>query len=332
MSFGPRNAYYLRISQKNVLPVYLYLDDRHLDWMSDRILQHVLEDLRPNILQKLKDETDAHFGPGAPPNAAKGTVDTHRGDTYQFCYFLRKTQPHSVVMKTRTFVTAPRFTMPPPPVPSKSQRGKRKSKESAGQASKRRKTKGKGKESDPESEPEAVSSDEDEGPRLGTGDIEMSEETTEVDPVPFELDIEEEEKPKPDLKLNLQGFSIFGQCLCIVIEPWPAIPQGPSRAPSVARGISRLPSLAPSTNAPLRAQTPLFLPDYDDERERSVTPAFRDQTVPLVDDGSDDEQGGMMQFSQVLNSGAQFRAGALDEDEEMEDVLFGDADEVRELL
>jgi hypothetical protein len=25
----------------------LYLDERHLDWMSDRVLQHVLADLRP---------------------------------------------------------------------------------------------------------------------------------------------------------------------------------------------------------------------------------------------------------------------------------------------
>jgi hypothetical protein len=63
MPFNTRNQYYLRISEKNVLPVYvcfitavqasinvnfqLYLDERHLDWMSDLVLQHVLSDLRP---------------------------------------------------------------------------------------------------------------------------------------------------------------------------------------------------------------------------------------------------------------------------------------------
>jgi hypothetical protein len=63
MPFNTRNQYYLRISEKNVLPVYvclltavqanidvnlqLYLDERHLGWMSDLVLQHVLSDLRP---------------------------------------------------------------------------------------------------------------------------------------------------------------------------------------------------------------------------------------------------------------------------------------------
>jgi hypothetical protein len=66
MSFRPRNAYYLRISADLVLPLYvgarlilvvrtptdfltrqLYLDERHIGWMSDLVLQHVLADLRP---------------------------------------------------------------------------------------------------------------------------------------------------------------------------------------------------------------------------------------------------------------------------------------------
>jgi hypothetical protein len=67
MPFRARNPYYLRISKNNVLPLYvsstnvngvhaihsykLYLDDRHLDWMSDRVLQHVLEDLRPKQVE-----------------------------------------------------------------------------------------------------------------------------------------------------------------------------------------------------------------------------------------------------------------------------------------
>lgn len=65
MRFLTRNLYYLRISATTVLPLYvsparaseggpqpeeylqLYLDERHVDWMSERVLQHVLADLRP---------------------------------------------------------------------------------------------------------------------------------------------------------------------------------------------------------------------------------------------------------------------------------------------
>lgn len=38
-------AYYA--TRSNNHPHQLYLDERHIDWMSDRILQHVLVDLRP---------------------------------------------------------------------------------------------------------------------------------------------------------------------------------------------------------------------------------------------------------------------------------------------
>ncbi|KAI0375569.1 hypothetical protein BV20DRAFT_1008081 [Pilatotrama ljubarskyi] len=111
MRFQTRNAYYLRISATTVIPLYLYLDERHVEWMSERVLQHVLADLRPLILSKLNAEADAHLGPGGPANAKRGTLDVHRGDTYQFGYFLRGTEPHAVLIKTRTFAAAPR---PPP--------------------------------------------------------------------------------------------------------------------------------------------------------------------------------------------------------------------------
>ncbi|KAL4266240.1 hypothetical protein AB1N83_002710, partial [Pleurotus pulmonarius] len=127
MPFHARNAYYLRISQKHVLPLYVYLDERHLDWMSDLVLQHVVADLRPRILEKLRVENDSK-----KTTSGKGTVDTHRGDNYQFCYFLRKTEPHSVVMKTRLFKAAPPRqkamgapSVPKPKAPPKSRRRKR---------------------------------------------------------------------------------------------------------------------------------------------------------------------------------------------------------------
>ncbi|KAH9077308.1 hypothetical protein EDB83DRAFT_2217809 [Lactarius deliciosus] len=117
MPFLPRNSYYLRVSSSSVLPFYVYLDNEHVDWMSDRVLNKVVADLRPKIIPKLRAESDAYMGPGpAPANAKKGTVDVHRGDTYQFAYFLRETEPHSVLIKTRNFVLD---TAPPPPPSSK---------------------------------------------------------------------------------------------------------------------------------------------------------------------------------------------------------------------
>ncbi|RPD67232.1 hypothetical protein L226DRAFT_131430 [Lentinus tigrinus ALCF2SS1-7] len=118
MRFSTRNAYYLRISATTVLPLYLYLDERHIEWMSERVLQHVLADLRPLIIPKLNAEIDSHLGQGGPANAKRGTLDVHRGDTYQFGYFLRGTEPHAVLIKTRTFTAAPpRPRGPPPPPP-----------------------------------------------------------------------------------------------------------------------------------------------------------------------------------------------------------------------
>ncbi|KAF9076751.1 hypothetical protein BDP27DRAFT_1312521 [Rhodocollybia butyracea] len=384
MPFRPRNPYYLRISKKDVLPVYLYLDDRHIDWMSEITLQHVLEDLRPKILPKLQNESDLSLGLGGPPSAKKATVDTHRGDTYQFCYFLRKTQPHSVVLKTRTFTATPlkQSFMPPPPVPAKALKRKSKSNQIS---RKKQKTKGKGRAVDNSDSEDAISSDNDHeevqdasSPRQSTrsrrptvdqdGDELMENEQNDPDDdddeyipiaakntkeraktIQFSIEIEdEEEKPKPLLHLKYQGFKILGSCLCVVVEPWPAIPL-PSRAPSVLRSTPRASSIAPrdfvtaqESSSRARSKTPLFLPDPDDG-EGTQTPFpdaihVRPLPVPLYDDDrnlgwdEDVDYGGMIEFSQVLNAAGDARAGALDDEDDMEGaVFFGDADEVREL-
>ncbi|KAJ3710439.1 hypothetical protein FB446DRAFT_639794 [Lentinula raphanica] len=382
MTFRPRNPYYLRISKKDVLPVYLYLDDRHVEWMNDTVMQHVLEDLRPKILPKLQAEADPASGPGGPPSTKKATVETHRGETYQFCYFLRKTQPHSVILKTRTYAAIPpqkQNLMPPPPIPAKALKRKPKAGDGKRVSRKKQKTKGKSK---------AVQDSDSEG-ASSEGDAEVHEvsgttkKPTEVDPdgdslmdegdaesdtngdddeympasrkkgkartktIQFSVEIEEdeEEKPKPLLHLKYQGFKILGSCLCIVIEPWPPI-RAPTRAPSVLpHPASRASSIAPrefvaASESRARSKTPLFLPDPD-ERDMSATPfpdAIHVRPLPFNDakdqeEGMDDaDYGGMMEFSQILNAAGDVRAGALDDDEDMEGaVFFGDADEVREL-
>jgi len=76
--------------------------------MSHRVLHQVVADLRPKIIPKLRAESDAHMGPGpAPANAKRGTVDVLRGDTYQFAYFLRETEPHSILIKVRFLYELP---------------------------------------------------------------------------------------------------------------------------------------------------------------------------------------------------------------------------------
>ncbi|KAA1466333.1 hypothetical protein DENSPDRAFT_846802 [Dentipellis sp. KUC8613] len=144
MPFKARNAYYLRISSTTVLPLYLYLDEQHTGWMTDRVLQCVLADLRPKfsstvrIIPKLKAEADAYYGPGpTPTNAKRGTVDVHRGDTYQFAFFFREADQHAILLKTRDFFLAPVSSLPAPAPPSttepvpKTKAGKRKGKKSA---------------------------------------------------------------------------------------------------------------------------------------------------------------------------------------------------------
>lgn len=158
----------------------------------------------------------------------------------------------------------------------------------------------------------------------------------------------EEDKPKPVLQVKFQNFNIFGNCCCIVVEPWPPLTNVAPRT-SVAPTLPRAPSIAPldfiasTTAQPLsnwRSKTPLFLPDDDEHEQPSATPApFLPSRppVPLFDDDDDNEgevheMAAMLEFSQVLTSAGDFRASAIEDDEDMEgSALFGDADEVREL-
>lgn len=159
----------------------------------------------------------------------------------------------------------------------------------------------------------------------------------------IDLDIEQEEKPKLRLQLKYQGFNISGNCLCVVVEPWPRI-RAPSMAP-IFSNTTKAQSIAPVNSASsmetsYRERTPLFLPDPD--RGRSETPApslprrvlppvplFNDTMDQEIEDSDDDD--GLMEFSQVLNYAGEHRAGLVDDDDEIDGaVFFGDADEARE--
>lgn len=156
----------------------------------------------------------------------------------------------------------------------------------------------------------------------------------------MELDIEEdEEKPKPILNLMYKGFHLYGQCLCIVVEPWPVV-RWMVTSNTRPSGEANLGVVEP------RAATPLFLPE-EEETENAAEPQRKVPTTGskavlsqavldkiMKDDGlyEEEEEGGMMQLSQILQSIESYGGGVADDGDEMDGmVLFGDADEFREL-
>jgi hypothetical protein len=89
-------------------------------------------------------------------------------------------------------------------------------------------------------------------------------------------------------------------------------------------------------------QEPLFLADETDAEDSANIPAntgqfinksYLEQVLTDVElEAEDEDMGGMMEFSQVLRNIGDSRAGAMNDDDDVdESVLFGDADEEREL-
>ena len=151
--------------------------------------------------------------------------------------------------------------------------------------------------------------------QTGVDNAEMDATTTAID---LEVD-SEEEKPKPILNLTYQGFNIYGHCLCVVVEPWPVIRSMTTSLSNRSLAGSSLFQRQTSTPRDERSR-PLFLPEELQEDEISDG------------DSDSDEISGMMQFSQVLRNVGDSRAGAANDDEDMDgSVLFGDADEFKEL-
>ena len=160
-----------------------------------------------------------------------------------------------------------------------------------------------------------------------------------------EMRDDDDQKPKLALELKYRSFSNFHRCLCVVVEPWPPLRRDTRRAPSLAPSAATGQSTRVSTHSESRDQrgkTPLFLPDFDDERA-TPSPSHRRTLppVPLFDDPQTDcdieetedlgDNAAIMQFSQLLNTTGRV-TGAIEEDDEFDGaVLFADADEAKEL-
>jgi hypothetical protein len=87
--YSTRNAYYLSVSNYKVLPLFLYLDERHVNWMSDEVLEAVVEDLKPKMRELLL----------VSRTVKKHRVHVERGEGFQYCYFLRNSSRTEVVLQ-----------------------------------------------------------------------------------------------------------------------------------------------------------------------------------------------------------------------------------------
>ncbi|CEL63811.1 hypothetical protein RSOLAG1IB_05575 [Rhizoctonia solani AG-1 IB] len=409
MVFQNRNLYHLRVNKHTVLPLYLYLDEKHVDWMTRRTLNEIIADLKPLIGPKLVKES--HIGASglsasAAKKAGQSVVEVHRGENYQFAYFLKPAESYDLLIKARDFVAVtappdpfdlPGDKSPTPEVPShrvaknKRKRGpKTKSRPKASRAIRKRKRLDSDEEDVEMSETwsdldeEIPLSDDDEtetvpsgtaptrrstrlkgAPRVHDVDEEMRDGNLDAplnaqdQPVPviksepddtaglenlltISADDEvtaaplsqsprppsdtlvaeqEEEKPKQELQLSYTGYMIPSRCLCVIAEPWPALP-------TPAQLASQATKSRPKQTAPPSSSHPLFRPESDDEDE--VPGARAQRRSPTLGFDSDDEEARLRMFSQMINNVGERRSGvaargAMDEFED--DALYGDADE-----
>ncbi|CAE6450198.1 unnamed protein product [Rhizoctonia solani] len=411
MSFQSRNLYHLRVNRHTILPLYIYLDERHIDWMTRGILNEIISDLKPLIGPKLVKES--HIGASglsasAAKKAGQSVVEVHRGENYQFAYFLKPAESYDLLIKTRDFVTvaAPsdaldlpeeRDMTPEPPTTRRTAKKKRavktKSRPKVKAAAKKRKRVEESDEEDAEMsdawsdlDEEIPPSDDDEAETIPSGtvptrrsarhksapqvhdvDQEMYDESgvsvldapnqtppvivkpepddtagldklltisadDEATPAPSQsprppsdtLVVEqEEEKPKQELQLAYTGYMIPSRCLCVIAEPWPALPTPAQLASQVTKSRDKPP--APSSS---RTSRPLFRPESDDEDSQPNARVQHRPPTPEFD--SEDEEARLRMFSQMINKVGERRSGiaargAMDEFED--DALYGDADE-----
>ncbi|GMK55372.1 hypothetical protein CspeluHIS016_0204280 [Cutaneotrichosporon spelunceum] len=205
MPFSTRNAIYLRASNYRVVPLFLYLDERHVDWMSRDVLEAVITKLQPKIKDLL---TVSRY-------EKKHKVYVERGEGYQYCYFLRNTTRTEVVLLKKKTFSLRQPSPPPAPGP-------------APQLSKKRKRSTRRRAADLESDLEAA-----------RGDVEL-EEVVEIKAEPLDdseyvppespAEGEDEEHEvqikdwKPDVALAYQGFGTSSVQLVLIIEPYPPLP------------------------------------------------------------------------------------------------------------
>ncbi|KAG8901481.1 hypothetical protein FRB99_005285 [Tulasnella sp. 403] len=298
MSYRHRNALYLRISAHVVLPLYLYLDDKHVSWMSDRILQRVIADMKPLILKKWREEQVYKDITSGPKAKRFGVVDVYRGGN----------------------AVVPTITKQDVAGSKKAQRGKRKRQVSTeepeidlqgdpgasqnipNKSGLRRSNRTSARNMEPGTYVEEIDQPETEftdGERLDPP-TNVTPAKVKTEPVDVQLDVldrgedddvemnlvsdpntaepiqpsandqvvmedVEEEQIKPVLQLRYSSVTVPNACLCVIIEPWDSGSDAVTRESSVV------------ASGPVGSQ---YL-GFTAERQESEAPVDRNQGTPL---------------------------------------------------
>ncbi|KIM29522.1 hypothetical protein M408DRAFT_22865 [Serendipita vermifera MAFF 305830] len=407
--YTTRNLFYLKISNEVVLPLYVYLDQQHVHWMSDFVLQKVLRDLKPLQVHRigpkiiLEGDDLFHLGTKNP----KATVEVV-SEGYQFAFFFRKLEQHGILIKSRNFKLVPNppssrqfeqeesqvgasgVTLRTKAGVSTGKKGKKRARpidsdedgaddiemlddlsSNIPRSSRRKIRKVYTEDNDMNDSEGTASGREDDAAYIPDepneqdngvpGIVKAEEEDIRLPPPSatdnFPIDIDEEEKPKMSMKLSYKGHSIPGRYLCVIVEPDPPLaPELAPRAESVLppevrfrpapaiprlRDTSEIPSSSRSGSVRLRSETPLFLPEHDDDDDsvRGSPPPTRDRNLPPVPlfggplrdtlaQSGEENTTSLLAFSQALTSVRHEDEG---EDSD-EDYLRGDADENQRIL
>ncbi|KAG8745591.1 hypothetical protein FRC10_007482 [Ceratobasidium sp. 414] len=394
--------------------LFQFASIRHLVNRKDVVKENadMLEQHGPKLVK------ESHIGASglsasAMKKAGQSVVEVHRGDNYQFAYFLKPAESYDMLIKARDFVavtTRPdesptpteRTPTPEPPKPKRGKLAKKrapksKSRPRISSAAKKRKRKvidddeedaemsdawsdldentngGEGGEEEdvaptpseaaptrrsarqknlppvhdvderidhgetttttpPQEVPQVVvKSEPDEASALasllpisGEDGTPAPQSQSPNPPLNHIIIDEEEEKPKQELHLTYSGYVIPSRCLCVIAEPWPALPTTAQLVSETTKQRRR----KPASPKPAPRSRPLFRADSDDEGEEDRSVSSPRSPEPEFD--SDDEQGKLKMFSQMLNkvvgrrSGVATRGGM---EEFEDDALYGDADE-----
>ncbi|ORX36089.1 hypothetical protein BD324DRAFT_630107 [Kockovaella imperatae] len=261
MRFSTRNAFYFRASNYRVIPLFLYLDERHVDWMSDTILQLVIQELQPKMPELL---LNGKF-------EKKHKVYVERGEGYQYCYFLRTTTRTEVVLlKQKSYSLRP--PTPPPrstPLREASARSSRKRKNRSSR-SRSRSVSVAGTSTGDEDGPEGSEEVKDEPPSTPRVGGPAEDESEDVDIKDW----------KPDVDVSYKGFGTSSVQLVLIIEPYPPLPAS-QYAPPSSRLSTRSASIATSRSRSRQVGTGLPRSSRY-STSSSVLPDDRSEALPPV--------------------------------------------------
>ncbi|GAA5865108.1 hypothetical protein JCM1840_005742 [Sporobolomyces johnsonii] len=194
---------------------------------------------------------------------------------------------------------------------------------------------------------------------LGLGEVETSYGRSSDEGTPLfrgeEEDVKEAIDPdvKPQLKVQYQGYSIFGRSLVVIVEPWPPLSEEERARPRLMNTEVRQLSASVAPDAYRRSSATATPFSHSRAGSMSATPAprsrpgggarplFRSETTPLAesvrgtpaprgphdDEDEDEELRGLREMSQIFAN-----EWELQDEENLEDVDEDELPSVNEMM